>query len=115
METILGVIFSIIIGFWILGLVGRLFLKYWIVKKQRQMEEQMRNGGASGGFGSSGSFGGGNFRGFYTTFGGGGGRAQQPPQPKPEGEITIEKTEQPKTVNHTIGEYVDFEEVKERE
>lgn len=110
METILGVIFSIIIGFWLLGLVGRIFLRYWVLKKQRQMEQQMRDGGAPGGGGFQ-SFGGGNFRGFYSTFSGGG-AAGQPKETKKEGEVTIEKTEIAKSVNHKIGEYVDFEEVK---
>lgn len=107
MEEVLGVIFSIILIFWVLGIIGRMFLRYWVVKKQRQMEQQMRDGGAGGSFQS---FGGGNFRGFYSTFSGRPGEPQR--SSKPEGEVTIEKSEQTKATNHKIGEYVDFEEVK---
>lgn len=103
MDRILGVILSIFIGFWLLGIVGRVLLKYWIVKKQRQMEQQMRDGGFSGGFQG--------FGGFYN------GRAQssakQKSTSKPEGEITVEQREaHNKVVNKNIGEYVDYEEIK---
>lgn len=97
---------TIFLGLWLFGVVSKWLLRYWLLKKQREMEQQMRDGGFAGG-----SFGSGNFKGFYTNFGGNAGQQQQPK--KPEGEVTIEKTEEPKKhVNSKIGEYVDFEEVK---
>lgn len=73
-----------------------LILKFWIAKK---MKEFGNNGGST----------------FYGTWGSAGqnsaGQTQQ--QPK-EGEIHIEKNATPqKKVNSNVGDYVDYEEVKE--
>lgn len=89
----LGVILSIFIGFWLLGIIGKFFLRFWLVKKQQQMEEQMRNG---------------DFQGF-----GGFGRqsSRQSSAQRKEGEVTVEKQKETKTVSKKIGEYVDYEEV----
>lgn len=114
MEMLLSIILSIFIGFWLLGLIGKFFLRYWLLKKQRQMEQQMRDGGfSSNGGGFSGSFGSGAFRGFYGS-GTAGGTNQNKSNPKPEGEVTIDKTNitSQHTINKKIGEYVDFEDVK---
>lgn len=111
-EKLLSVILFIVLGFWLLGVIGRFLLRYWLTKKQRQMEEQMRNGTAGGaqfrGFGNFGGFGG------FSSFGGA--SAQQTPgadAKKHEGEVTVEKleTDEP-SINKKIGDYVDFEEVK---
>lgn len=108
-EKLLSIILFIFIGFWLLGLIGRWFLRYWIVKKQRQMEEQMRNGGSP--FQSFGN--GRGFAGFY-GFGGGNPAARGTAEKRPEGEIKVEKIKEEEShVNHKIGEYVEFEEVKE--
>lgn len=115
MEMLLSIILSIIIGFWLLGLIGKIFLRYWLLKKQRQMEQQMRNGGySSDGGGFSGTFGSGPFRGFYSTGGGAGGGNPHRDTPKPEGEVTVDKTNSTSqhSINKQIGEYVDFEDIK---
>lgn len=66
----LTVLFFIIVGFYLFGLLGRLFLNYWIRKKQREFAE-----------------GGGGFSRTY-TWGTGFGRSSRP---KPEGDVTCGK------------------------
>lgn len=109
MEMFLSFILFIVIGFWLLGIIGRWALRSFILRKQREMEEQFGSGGGSQTFGS------GNFRGFY-TFGGspGGSRSSAP---KSEGEITVERNQEPdgQGVSKKIGEYVEFEEIAEQE
>jgi len=90
-----------IIGFWLLGIISKWALRAFILRKQRQMEEQFGSGG--GGFSGFGGF------------GRGGSHANTR---KSEGEVTIEQTEVRQdgyTVNKKIGEYVEFEEVETAE
>lgn len=119
METFLTVILFIFVGFWLLGLIGKWLLRYWVAKKQREFQQQFGGDGNSSGQGG-GAFGGKGFGGFY-TFGGfpGGGsadgrRAGETRQKKREGEVTIEgesvKTEH--QVGKGVGEYVEYEEVE---
>lgn len=109
----LSFIFYLFLGLWLFGIISRWLLKAWILKKQRQMQEQMdKNGGQGQPFtGGFFSFGPGGAR--FGSYGNPGSGPSSPENKKPEGEITIETTEEPKTqVNKKIGEYVDFEEIK---
>lgn len=101
----LSVILTIVIGFWLLGIIGRLLLRFWVGRMQRRMQQ---GGGGAGG----GAFNYGPFKGFYTSYGSAGTSAQSKDKRK-EGEVTVETTGQTKSHNHKdIGDYVDFEEVK---
>lgn len=100
--TFLSFIFYVILGFWIFGLVARLLLRFWIMRKQREMEQ---NGGQGGQ---------GTFRGGFYSFGGFGGERggdARSATKRPEGEVTVEKTaEKSAPVAKQVGDYVDFEE-----
>lgn len=99
MGTFLSVIFFIIFGFYLLGLIGRLILSLFIRKTQRDFEK-----------------GKGPFTRTYSW--GTGGRQSQNRQPKaqPEGEITVEYREATeKKVSKQVGDYVEFEEIEENE
>ena len=80
----LTVLFFIIVGFYLFGLLGRLFLNYWIRKKQREFAE-----------------GGGGFSRTY-MWGTGFGRSSRP---KPEGDVTVRQTASAqKKVNRNVGD-----------
>lgn len=96
MDGFLSFIFYCIIGFYLLGFLGRLALRLWIRRIQKRYE-QNPNGS--------------NFKGYSWNFGAG--QQQQQQEQKSEGEVTIKTPEQQKRVNKNIGEYVDFEEVKD--
>lgn len=102
METFLSVILFIFVGFWLLGLVGRWTLRWWIAKKQREFQQQFGGDGSS----TSGSFGNGSFRGFYTDFG-------AKTKRRKDGEVTVTHTavRSEYQVNKGAGEYVEYEEV----
>lgn len=87
----LTVIFFIFVGFWLLGLIGRLVLPWWIGKKQREFQQHFGGGAGSGGY-----------------------RQGQQQQRKEEGEVTISsKTAQNEHhVNRDIGDYVEYEDMK---
>lgn len=92
----ISVILSIILGFYLLGIIGRLWLRYWIAKKQREFEKN----GTMGGF---------SFKQYRWP---GGGDRQERPSPK-EGEIRVDKPGQTqKKVSGKVGDYVDYEEIK---
>lgn len=102
MEGFISFIFFTIVGFYALGLIGRLLLKYWVRKKQREFSQQFGQGANPGGF--------------YKQYTWG---ARQAPgndrQQKPkEGEVKIEQTAstKPKKVSKEVGDYVDYEEIK---
>ena len=106
METFLTVILFIFVGFWLLGLVGRWMLRWWIAKKQREFQQQFGGDGTS----ASGSFGNGSFRGFYANFGGNPGpKAKR----RKDGEVTVTHTtvRSEYQVNKGVGEYVEYEEI----
>lgn len=110
MEVFLSIIICTVLGFWLLGIVTRWLLRYWIIKKQREMAQKF---GSQGGFESFGS---GNFQGFY-GFGQqnqASGQDNKSDNKKEEGKVTIQQTQKREgyTVNRKIGEYVEFEEEK---
>lgn len=109
METFLTVILFIFVGFWLLGLIGRRFLQWWIAKKQREFQQQFGGDGTSAG----GAFGNGSFRGFYANFGGAPGHGASHAKKKKDGEVTVTQAtvQSEYQVNKGIGEYVEYEEV----
>ncbi len=91
---LLQIIFYIILTVYILGFLGRLWLRWFIAKKQREFNQ----GKNTGGFFYSSSFGG----------------NQSKTNTKKEGEINVEQVQQPtqKKVKEKVGDYVDYEEPK---
>ncbi len=88
------IIFFIFLGTYLLGFLGRLWLRWFVAKKQREFAE----GKNPGGF-------------FYgTSFGGNNNKTKT----KKEGEINVEQLKKPteKKVKEKVGDYVDFEELK---
>ncbi|MFI3330703.1 MAG: DUF4834 family protein [Rikenellaceae bacterium] len=96
MLVLLQIICAIFIGFYILGLLGRLWLRWFIAKKQKEFAQ----GKQSKGF-------------YYSTSFGGKNNNNNKTNTKKPGEINIEqiKTTE-KKVNTKVGDYVDYEEVK---
>lgn len=95
MDTILSFILFLIIGFYLARLLGRLLLRRWLVRKQKEFEQ------------------GGNP--FFRTYTWGSGTNREEPRRRPEGKVTIEQTRIiEKQVSGEVGEYVEYEEVKER-
>lgn len=92
---ILSVAFYIIMGFLILIIIGFLILRYRINRIRRRMEES-----------------GEEYR-SYRWGSAGGSRSRS--QKKPEGEVIVERTASSyeKRVNSQVGEYVEYEDVKE--
>lgn len=117
LEGFFSFIIFAIVGFWILGIVGRFLLRRWVAKKQREFQQQFGGDGSSfqGGFGNNGGVGG-NGRAFYGNFnfGGRGAKPQDSAQQHKEGEVFLKDTTpaSDKKVNNQVGEYVDFEDVK---
>lgn len=101
MDGFLSFIFYCIVGFYLLGFLGRLALRFWLRRMQKRYE-QNPNGA--------------NFRSYTWGFGNGNNQQQQQQdqQKKSEGQVTVEAKEQAKRVNKNIGEYVDFEEIKDQ-
>ncbi len=100
MEGFLTFIFFFIVTVYVLGLLGRMFLRYWLHKKQKEFEEQFGQNG--GGF---------TYRQY--TWGRGANRQRQENR-KREGEVSVQRPAvETKKVNRDVGEYVDFEEIKE--
>lgn len=84
-------ILGAILIFYLLGIVGRLLLRYFITKKFKQF-----SGDTS-----------------WQNFAGQRSESYENKQPHQEGEVFITKTaEKSKKVREKVGEYVDFEEVK---
>lgn len=104
METFLTVILFIFVGFWLIGIIGRWTLRWWIARKQREFQQQFGGDGKSTG----GAFGNGAFRGFYANFGGNGRKKRN------EGEVTVTRTTRRSEyqVSKGVGEYVEYEEVE---
>ena len=72
MDSVLSFIFFLIVGFYLAGLLGRLLLRRWIIRKQKEFEQ------------------GGNP--FFRTYTWGGGGHSRNAKPKPEGKVTVEQT-----------------------
>lgn len=94
MDGILSFLFFLIVGLYLFGLISRLLLRSWIRSKQKEFEQ-------GGGF-------------YGRTYSWGTGNRTREQEKRPEGEVTIQvpNTEE-KKVNKNIGDYVDYEEVKE--
>ncbi len=103
METFLTVILFLFVGFWLLGIVGQWTLRWWIARKQREFQQQFGSDGKAAG----GTFRNGSFRGFYADFG-------SNRKKKREGEVTVTHTDRHSEyqVGKSVGEYVEYEEVK---
>ncbi len=88
MDGFLTFVLIVIVGFWLLGILGRAWLRMLI----------RRNGnGATGG---------------SWTFGGAAGNRGRSRNTRPEGEVTVTDNETPGTpINRRVGEYVEYEEV----
>lgn len=101
----LTIILFIFLGFWLLGLVGRWSLRWWLAKKQREFQEQFGGGQQTGTAGEHGGW-----RGFYTNFGGKNAAGRKK---KREGEVTVTRTvrQSEYQVRKGVGDYVEYEEV----
>lgn len=97
-------LFFLIASFYLLGFIGKLFFRWWLLKKQKEF--QQNRGSASGPFYSR----------TYTWGAGNNNRSQDQDsrsRSSKEGEIHVDKTIQNhKKVNSKVGDYVDFEEIK---
>lgn len=105
MEQFFSFILGTIIFFYLLGIVGKWLLRFWLERKIKQM--QNGQGGSKGNF-------------YYKSWGGNAGRASGgfnsntsgSRSSKNEGDVTISKNgADTKRVNSKVGDYVDFEEV----
>ena len=95
MDGILSFILFLIIGFYVAGLIGRVLLRRWIMRKQKEFEQ-----------------GGNPFVRAYTWSSGN--QTRNDSQRKPEGKVTVEQTRvTEKRVSGEVGDYVDYEEIKE--
>ena len=95
MDGILSFILFLIIGFYVAGLIGRVLLRRWIMRKQKEFEQ-----------------GGNPFFRAYTWSSGN--QTRNDSQRKPEGKVTVEQTRvTEKRVSGEVGDYVDYEEIKE--
>lgn len=96
MDTLFTIILVTVLLFYLLRLVGRWALRYFIAKKQREFSERF-----------SGNYGGGEYRRGQQG-------AQESEKKRKEGEVTVHHTERvEKKVSSSVGDYVDFEEVEE--
>ena len=91
---ILTILFFIVVGIYLMGLVGRLALGYWLRKKQREFAES------------------GQARGYSRNYTWGGRKASRS---RAEGDVTVQQTQASprKKINKNVGDYVDYEEIKE--
>lgn len=93
----LQVIFFIILGFYLLGWIGRMLLRYWILKKQKEFQQN----GTMGGF-------------TFKQYNWGAGQNRSTQTEVREGEIKVERNASTeKKVSGKVGDYVDYEEIKE--
>lgn len=81
-------ILSLLIIFWLVGAIGKFLFRRWLRKKQQQFEQNF------------------NYQ-----------KQQQENYNRQEGDVTIKGTpaNMNKRVNDNVGEYVDFEDVKDTE
>lgn len=98
METFISIIFFTVVGLYLLGLMGKFLLRRWILKKQREFQEQF---GGQAGQGQS----------YRQSWSFGGNRHNEPSK---EGEIKVETSvnNSEKRIKKDVGEYVDYEEIK---
>lgn len=85
-------VFWFLLVLYLLALAGRLLLRYFLRTKVRQFEQQMGQQQQAQG------------------------RRQKARGERPEGEVTIERIDvKEKQVNRRVGEYVDYQEVDQKE
>ncbi len=93
-----------ILGFYLLGFIGRIALSYFIKKKQREFQQQ---------FGAKGNYTGQNQSNWNRPHNGTDKEEVKEKAKKQEGKIQVQQsTSTEKKVSQNVGEYVDFEEVK---
>lgn len=88
-------ILIIFVVLYLLGLTGRLLLRLFLRRMQRKFEQY--GNGAGGGYYKQYTWGSGN---------------NGPKAPK-EGEVKVSDTASHRKINEKVGEYVDYEEIKE--
>lgn len=96
MEVLLTIILVAVGIFYLLGFIGRMVLRYWVRRKQREFSEQFGGSpfGQAGGFGQQSS-------------------RQRQQKKKPEGEVSVQQTRKvEKRVSKDVGDYVDYEDVE---
>lgn len=92
--NVLTSIFFLLLGFYIFGLLVKLFFRIWLTGKMKRFQQK----------------GEGSFRSYTRGTGGGNNRSRT----RPEGAVTVEQTDaQPRRVNRDVGDYVAYEEVEE--
>lgn len=97
----LSFIISVVIIFYLIGIIGRFLLRYWIRRKMKQFEQAGgKNSGGTGPF-------------FWTWSSGSQNRSSNASPKKEEGEITVTRLNTEKKISDGVGEYVDFEDVEE--
>ncbi|MFI3266731.1 MAG: DUF4834 family protein [Rikenellaceae bacterium] len=97
MDGFISFIIYFVIGFYLLGFVGRILFRLWLRRIQKRYQQNPQ---------------GANFRSYTWGFGQQQ-QQQEQEQNKKEGEVTVKAQEKQKRVNKDIGEYVDFEEIKD--
>ncbi len=90
----LSFILFLIIGFYLAGLLGRILMRYWIIRKQKEFAQGDGNP-------------------FFGTYGWRRGGPSDNARPKPEGKVTVKQMHATqKRVNGDVGDYVEYEEIK---
>lgn len=94
MEGFLTFIIFLILGFYVLGFIGKLALKYYL----KRMQKRFTNGNA------------GHYQQYTYNFGG----QKQSTEKHNEGDVFISQASEPKEkkFKKDVGDYVDFEEIK---
>lgn len=97
MEKFLAVILSVVLVIYLIGFIGKLMLRRWIYRKQKEFEQHFGNPGGFRQYTWTQSTASGN---------GGNGNAGR------EGEVKVQQTAaSQKKVSGSVGDYVDYEEV----
>ncbi len=105
MEVFLSTILAIILGFYLFGILARFLLRTWITKKMREMEKQGGNANGNIFYRTWGTHG--NFKGGFNF------NDTQKKKAQKEGEVHIDRSHIDKKVNEQVGDYIEFEEIKE--
>ncbi|MFR9602310.1 MAG: DUF4834 family protein [Rikenellaceae bacterium] len=106
------VVVYIVLGIFLLLFILSLYFRYKITKMRKNMEDQMR-GGAQSGQGNQTNQ---NPFGFGQNPFGGSAGANKSQTARDEGDVKVYKTSEvnEKRVNKDVGDYVDFEEIKNK-
>ncbi len=102
-EAFISFVICAILGFYLLGFIGRIALKFFIRKKTREFQEQ---------FGAKGNYNG-QSQSNWNRSANTNSSTQQDEAKEEEGKIHVQQAANTeKRVSRNVGEYVDFEEVK---